>query len=110
MKEKITALYERLSRDDEQQGESNSIVNQKKYFTGPEDRIVRVSDRANEKVNKGMNVHVNDCQKELLSFLVEDSGYTVSQLSEKMQVSRKTIAGHLKVLKDKGIIERIGSA
>jgi len=28
MKEKITALYERLSRDDEQQGESNSIVNQ----------------------------------------------------------------------------------
>ena len=28
--EKITALYERLSRDDELQGESNSIVNQKK--------------------------------------------------------------------------------
>ena len=32
MKEKITALYERLSRDNEQQGESNSIVNQKKYL------------------------------------------------------------------------------
>jgi Site-specific recombinases, DNA invertase Pin homologs len=29
MKEKITALYVRLSRDDEQQGESNSILNQK---------------------------------------------------------------------------------
>lgn len=29
---KITALYERLSRDDEQQGESNSIVNQKQYL------------------------------------------------------------------------------
>ena len=29
---KITALYERLSRDDEQQGESNSILNQKKYL------------------------------------------------------------------------------
>ena len=28
--EKITALYERLSRDDELEGESNSIVNQKK--------------------------------------------------------------------------------
>ncbi len=27
---KITALYERLSRDDELAGESNSIVNQKK--------------------------------------------------------------------------------
>ena len=29
---KITALYERLSRDDELQGESNSISNQKKYL------------------------------------------------------------------------------
>ena len=30
--EKITALYERLSRDDELQGESNSIVDQKKIL------------------------------------------------------------------------------
>lgn len=29
---KITALYERLSRDDESAGESNSIVNQKKML------------------------------------------------------------------------------
>lgn len=32
MNTKFTALYERLSRDDEQQGESNSILNQKKYL------------------------------------------------------------------------------
>ena len=29
---RITALYERLSKDDEQQGESNSILNQKQYL------------------------------------------------------------------------------
>ena len=29
---KYAALYERLSRDDEQQGESNSITNQKSYL------------------------------------------------------------------------------
>ena len=29
---RVTALYERLSKDDEQQGESNSIVNQKEYL------------------------------------------------------------------------------
>ena len=29
----ITALYERLSRDDDQQGDSNSVVNQKSYLT-----------------------------------------------------------------------------
>lgn len=32
MKFKITALYERLSKDDEIQGESNSIVNQKRML------------------------------------------------------------------------------
>lgn len=29
---KITELYERLSRDDEQSGDSNSIINQKKML------------------------------------------------------------------------------
>ena len=31
---KITALYERLSRDDESSGDSNSIMNQKRYLEG----------------------------------------------------------------------------
>ncbi len=31
---KITALYERLSRDDELAGDSNSIINQKRYLEG----------------------------------------------------------------------------
>ena len=79
-------------------------------FTGLENRIIRVSDRVNDKVNEGVNVHVNDRQKELLSNLIQDPGYTVSQLSEIMKVRRKTIAGYLKTLKDKGIIERISSA
>lgn len=30
--EKITACYERLSRDDEMQGDSNSIINQKRLL------------------------------------------------------------------------------
>ena len=32
--EKITALYERLSRDDDLAGDSNSIINQKRYLEG----------------------------------------------------------------------------
>ena len=34
LNEKITALYERLSRDDDQEGESNSIVNQELLCRG----------------------------------------------------------------------------
>lgn len=50
---KITALYERLSRDDDNAGDSNSIVNQKKYLEGYADReatltasIIRMTDGA----------------------------------------------------------------
>jgi len=74
-------------------------------FTGPEDRIVRV----NNKVNDRVNVHVNDRESALLNYLAQDPGYTVTQLAEMMNVSRKTIAGYLKALKDKGVIERIGT-
>lgn len=74
-------------------------------FTGPEDRIVRV----NNKVNDRVNVHVNDRESALLNHLAQDPGYTVTQLAEMMNVSRKTIAGYLKALKEKGAIERIGT-
>ena len=37
--EKITALYERLSRDDEMVGDSNSIVNQKKMLETMQNRM-----------------------------------------------------------------------
>lgn len=30
--DRVTALYERLPKDDEQQGESNSILNQKRFL------------------------------------------------------------------------------
>ena len=74
-------------------------------FTGPEDRIVRV----NNKVNDRVNVHVNDRESALLNYLAQDPGYTVTQLAEMMNVSRKTIAGYLRALKEKGAIERIGT-
>ena len=41
--EKITALYERLSRDDDNAGDSNSIVNQKKYLESPAERLHQLS-------------------------------------------------------------------
>jgi len=37
-RQKLTILYERLSRDDELQGESNSITNQKKILEGYAER------------------------------------------------------------------------
>ena len=69
-------------------------------FKAPEDRVIRL-DRVTDRVT--------DDERTLLSLLIEDPGYTVSQLSEKMGINRKTVAQKMKQLKEKDIIERIGS-
>ena len=52
---------------------------------------------------------VTDKEQEIIFLLLEDAGYTMPQLAEKLNISRKTVAARLKVLKEKGIIERVGS-
>lgn len=79
-------------------------------FTAPKDRVIRVNEKVNDRVNKKVNERVTDPEEKVLQLLSIDPGYTVSKLAEKLSVSRKTIAAHLKKLKEKGIIERVGSA
>ena len=78
-------------------------------FTGPEDRIIRVTDKVTNRVTGEVTDKVTDRERQMLQLLIEDPGYTMPQLAEKMTVSRKTVAGYLKSLKEKGIIERIGT-
>ncbi|MBO7658968.1 MAG: putative DNA binding domain-containing protein [Clostridia bacterium] len=79
-------------------------------FTGPEDRIIRVSNRVTDGVPDRVPDKVTEREKQLLMLLAEDPGYTKPMLAEKMAVSRKSVGEYLKSLKDKKIIERIGSA
>ena len=74
-------------------------------FTGPEDRIVRVS----EKVLENVPVKVPEKEKKLLMLLMEAPGYTRERLAEKMGVTVKTIGVYLRTLKEQNIIERVGS-
>ena len=67
----------------------------------PEERVVRVNDRVNDRVNEQ--------EKKVLKLLYEDPGFTVTVLAKRMNVSRKSIANYLKSLREKGLIERIGS-
>ena len=78
-------------------------------FTGPEDRIIRVTDKVTNGVTGEVTNNVTDRERQLLQLLIEDPGYTMPQLAEKMTVSRKTVAGYLKSLKEKGILERVGT-
>lgn len=58
---------------------------------------IKVTDRVTEKEEK------------VLSLLREDPSYTMPQLAKKLNISRKTVAVRLKILKEKGMIERVGS-
>lgn len=79
-------------------------------FKGPEERVIRVSGRVTNKVTDGVTDRVTDKEKQLLMLLTEDPGYTKPVLADKMSVSRKTVGEYLKSLKDKRVIERVGSA
>lgn len=74
-------------------------------FTGPEDRIIRFSEKVTDRVTD----KVTEKELKVLELLSEDPGYTMPQLAEKMSVSRKTITTYIKSLKEKGLVERIGS-
>ena len=48
-------------------------------------------------------------EKEVIELLTIDPGYTYADLAKNLKVSRKTVSDRIKALKDKGIIERVGS-
>lgn len=66
-------------------------------FTAPEDRVVRGPDK------------VTDAEMKKIIQLEVDPGYSYVDLAEKVGVSKKRIVEHIKSLKEKGIIKRIGN-
>lgn len=79
-------------------------------FTAPEDRVIRSgSNRVSEKVSEKVSDTLDEKELKILTLIQEDPAYTSTVLSEKLDLSRKTITLRLKKLKEKGIIERVGS-
>lgn len=79
-------------------------------FTAPEERIVRTSyGKVTEKVTDRVTEKVTEGEQQIISLLLEDPAYTYTVLSEKLNISRKTVSIRLKSLKEKGAIKRIGS-
>lgn len=74
-------------------------------FTAPVDRIVHGPARVTDKVTDGVTV----VERRILDALLTDPGYSYAALAENLSLSRKTVAEHIKRLKEKRIIERIGN-
>lgn len=75
-------------------------------FTGPEDRIVRTFTST---VTERVTAKVTAKEQEVLNIILEDPGYSMSDIADKLSVSRKTIAARIKSLKEKGVITRVGA-
>nr|WP_294697864.1 ATP-binding protein [uncultured Blautia sp.] len=68
------------------------------------------SPRVNDRVNDKVNDRVNEIEEKILKFIDNDPAITITQLSMELELSRKTIAAKLKNLKEKKMIERVGSS
>ena len=82
-------------------------------FTALEDRVVhgpgKVIDRVGVKVGVEVGEVLSDGEKMVLELLEIDPGMTYVSMAEKLSVSEKTIYKRMKMLRDKGIIVRVGT-
>ena len=82
-------------------------------FTATEDRVVhgpgKVTDRVGVKVGVEVGEVLSDGEKMVLELLEIDPGMTYVSMAEKLSVSEKTIYKRMKMLRDKGIIVRVGT-
>ena len=71
-----------------------------------------VIDQINNKnvgLNIGLNVALSKTEKKVIELLIENPSVTSTELAEKLEVTKRTIERTFKSLKEKKMIERIGS-
>lgn len=60
-------------------------------------------------VTDGVFDEVTTSEKRILDELIIDPGYSYAVIAKHLGISKKTVGEHIKVLKQKGIIERVGN-
>ena len=68
-----------------------------------------VPDNVSENVQDNVSDNLNEIEEEIMRNIVDNPYITQQQMADKLQVNRKTIQRGLNSLKEKNIIERIGS-
>ena len=79
-------------------------------FTALEDRLIRsTTQKVGEKVGKRVGKKLSKTETVILNLLHEDPAYSYVTLAQKAGISEKTVFIRIKSLKEKGILERVGS-
>ena len=78
-------------------------------LTSPEDRIVRSPGKETGEVTDEVTDKVTNAERRILNELKKNTGYSYVMIAGNLGISKKTVAEHIKALKEKGIIERVGN-
>ncbi len=66
-------------------------------------------DLANKKEPNNYENQLSDIQKEIINIVIENPIITQSDIAEKLKMSRQSVSINIRELKDKNILERVGS-
>ena len=78
-------------------------------FSTPAERVVLGPGETIKTIPERLGKQVTVEEAAVLAALMEDPGYSYNAIAEKLSVGRTTVSTRIKALKDKGLIERIGS-
>lgn len=83
-------------------------------FTAGKDRVFKVGAESTtylktDKVGVEVGDRVGEKEWQILKLLKDDPGYSYAQLADILNVSEKTVYVKIKALKEKGLIERVGT-
>ena len=67
------------------------------------------SDRESNEVTEVTEKVTDVTEKKIIELLKDNSKYKTAELAEMLDISRKTVSIKLKNLREKGVIERVGS-
>lgn len=112
---KIAKIFKEIGLDDELgSGVRNMVKYTKIYYGGipefKEDDIFKTNVPLIVKDNNvGINVGLNEIQKEILRLIAKNKNITQKEMSEELNITKRTIERNIMILKETNLVERIGS-
>lgn len=118
---KIAKVFKEIGLADELGSGVRNMYKYTKIYSGglpelKEDDIFRAyipltteSSEKEKKNNVGVNVGVNDTQKQILKLIKENNIITQKEIANKLKITKRTVERNINVLKKQGFLQRVGS-
>ncbi len=112
---KIAKIFKEIGLADELGSGVRNMVKYTKIYSGgipefKEDDIFKTNVPLIVKDNNvGINVGLNEIQNEILKLIEKNKNITQKEISEELNITKRTIERNMMILKEMNLIERIGS-